>query len=231
MIVGTYTLLSSSFIQAFNGTAQKYGFNVMLFITNGESEKELVALEMLRSRQLDALVCLQRSNEWGVIESYCIWSHRHMAAAYERHNPLSLHGSVSGITLGLEYLYARGYRSIMNVFSSKGLNTPERIRAYRDFAAIYRLGLHVFLDLHGKVTIRDGEQVARWWIGQDNRPDDVAILGFDNTHLAHLLDLTTVHYPVDKQAENAFSIILSMSGHSAPNLHLLEFELIERKST
>ncbi|MMZ43478.1 Catabolite control protein B [compost metagenome] len=70
MIVGTYTLLSSSFIQAFNGTAQKYGFNIMLFITNGESEKELVALEMLRSRQLDALVCIQRSNEWSVIESY-----------------------------------------------------------------------------------------------------------------------------------------------------------------
>lgn len=258
MISGTYTLLSTSFIRAFNGSAQKYGFNVMLFITNGEPEKELVALEMLRSRQLDALVCLHRSNEWSVIESYCKYG---PIVTWQRlvnaKIPSVFMDQYKGYTLGLEYLYAKGYRGIMNVFSSKGLNTPERIKAFRDFSEKHQSDLHIYPDLHNKVTISDGENVAQWWINQDNRPDaiacsnddvaaglftelrragfsipnDVAILGFDNTDLAHLLDLTSIHYPVDKQATNAFSIILSMLEKTSPTIHTLEFELIERKST
>ena len=36
-------------------------------------------------------------------------------------------------------------------------------------------------------------------------PGDLGIMGFDNTEVAHLLDLTTIDYPVVQQAENAFS--------------------------
>lgn len=57
------------FIQAFTQSAEKHGFNITLFITNGQVEKELVALEMLKRKQLDAIVCVLRSNEWKVIRS------------------------------------------------------------------------------------------------------------------------------------------------------------------
>ncbi|MEK3737937.1 LacI family DNA-binding transcriptional regulator [Paenibacillus sp. FSL F4-0122] len=258
VLTGTYTTLSTSFIQAFNTIAQKHGFNVMLFITNGDPQQELVALEMLRSKQLDALVCLFRTNEWNVIESYAKYG---PIVTWQRlvsdTIPSVFMDQYQGYMLGLEYLYSKGYRRIANVFSSKGLNTPERIRAYNDFAAKYQIKSNDFPDFHYKLSIFDGEEVARWWIEQTNRPDaiacsndnvaaglltelrragftapvDVGILGFDNSELAHLLDLTTIHYPANDQAENAFLIILDMLGQPAPKPRLLEFELIERKST
>ncbi|UQZ33442.1 LacI family transcriptional regulator [Paenibacillus sp. PK3_47] len=258
VLTGTHTTLSTAFIQAFNTSANKHGFNVMLFMTNGDRQQELTALEMLRSKQLDALICLFRTNEWSVIESYAKYGPIVTWQRLVSHTiPSVFMDQYQGYTLGLEYLYAKGYRRIANVFSSKGLNTPERIRAYNDFADKYRLKANRFPDFHDKLTIYDGEEVARWWIRQNDRPDaiacsndsvaaglltelrragfsaprDVGILGFDNTELAHLLDLTTIHSPANKQAENAFYIILDMLGQPAPEVHTLEFELIERKST
>ncbi|GGF99810.1 hypothetical protein GCM10010912_50790 [Paenibacillus albidus] len=213
---------------------------------------------MLRSKQLDALVCLFRTNEWDVIESYAKYG---PIVTWQRlvsdMIPSVFMDQYQGYMLGLEYLYTKGYRRIANVFSSKGLDTPERIRAFNDFAFKYQLKADEIPDFHDKLTIFDGEEIARWWMKQTNRPDaiacsndnvaaglltelrragfsapdDIGILGFDNTDLAHLLDLTTIHYPANKQAENAVYIILDMLGQHVSEVHVLEFELIERKST
>ncbi|CAM4364117.1 LacI family DNA-binding transcriptional regulator [Saccharibacillus endophyticus] len=258
VVSGAYTTSSTPFIQAFNIIAQQHGFHVMLFLTDNDCGKELVALEMLRSKQLDALVCLHRANEWPIIESYTKYG---PIVTWQRLVndliPSVFMDQYQGYMLGLEHLHARGYRRIMNVYSSKGLNTPQRMRAYDDFSKKYWLDDSGFADLHGKVSITDGERIARSWVEQTDKPDaiacsnddvaaglltelkragvsvpgEVAILGFDNNNLARLLDLTTVHYPSDKQAENAFAILLDRLGQEAPALHTLEFELIERSST
>lgn len=258
VMTGIHTNLSTSFIQAFNISAQKHGFHVMMFFTNGDCQQELIALEMLRSKQLDALVCLFRTNEWKVIESYAKYG---PIVTWQRlvsdSIPSVFMDQYQGYMLGLEYLFSKGYRKIANVYSSKGLNTPERIRAYKDFVAKHHLEANEFPDFHDKLTIYDGEEIARWWMNQTIRPDaiacsndsvaaglltelrragyssptDIGILGFDNTEFAHLLDLTTVHYPANKQAENALFIILEMLGQSSPKSHSLAFELIERRST
>ncbi|RRJ64878.1 LacI family DNA-binding transcriptional regulator [Paenibacillus oralis] len=258
VIAVSYSTLLMSLIRSFHTIAQKYGFNIMLFMTNGDCDKELEALEMLRSKQLDALLCLLRTNEWDIIESYTKYG---PIVTWQRLTsdtiPSVFMDQYQGYMLGLEYLYAKGYRKILNVYSSKGLNTLERIRAYRDFIQKHGLNDSGFPQFHNKMTIHDGEEVARWWIKQMDKPeaiscstdevaagiltelrragfsvpDDVGIMGFDNTDIAHLLDLTTIHYPVDKQAENAFNIIKGMLEQSVLKLHSLEFNVVERRST
>lgn len=258
VIAVSYSTLLMSLIRSFHTIAQKYGFNIMLFMTNGDCDKELEALEMLRSKQLDALLCLLRTNEWDVIESYTKYG---PIVTWQRLTsdtiPSVFMDQYQGYMLGLEYLYAKGYRKILNVYSSKGLNTLERFRAYEDFIQKYGLKDKGFPQFHNKMTIHDGEEVARWWIKQTDKPeaiscstdevaagiltelrragfsvpDDVGIMGFDNTDIAHLLDLTTIHYPVDKQAENAFNIIKGMLEQAVPKLHSLEFNVVERRST
>ncbi len=258
VVSGGYATSSTAFIQAFHIRAQQHEFNIMMFLTDNDSGKESVALEMLRSKQLDGILCMHRANEWDVIESYAKYG---PIVTWQRlvsdQIPSVFMDQYEGYLLGLEHLYARGYRRILNVYSSKGLNTPHRMRAYDDFAAKYQLEKPGFPDLHGKVSIDDGEEIARWWLRQSNRPDaiacsnddvaaglltelrrhgisipgDVAILGFDDNPLARLLDLTTVHYPSDKQAENAFSLMAQRLGQPAPPLQPLEFRLIERRST
>lgn len=56
-------------------------------------------------------------------------------------------------------------------------------------------------------------------------------MGFDNTEVAHLLDLTTIDYPVVQQAENAFSILQNRWNNTNNGLNTLSYKLIERKST
>lgn len=128
VIAVSYSTLLMSLIRSFHTIAQKYGFNIMLFMTNGDCDKELEALEMLRSKQLDALLCLLRTNEWDVIESYTKYG---PIVTWQRLTsdtiPSVFMDQYQGYMLGLEYLYAKGYRKILNVYSSRGLNTLERI--------------------------------------------------------------------------------------------------------
>ncbi|MET3208326.1 UNVERIFIED_CONTAM: DNA-binding LacI/PurR family transcriptional regulator [Paenibacillus sp. PvR008] len=112
------------FVRGFTMYAQEHGFNIALFITNGDKERELEALEMLRRKQLDALVCMIRVNEWSVIEHYTkygpivTWQRVSIEAI-----PSVFMDQYQGYTLALEHLYARGYRKIVNVYGNmRGLN-------------------------------------------------------------------------------------------------------------
>ncbi|MFD7522629.1 substrate-binding domain-containing protein [Paenibacillus chitinolyticus] len=62
-------------------------------------------------------------------------------------------------------------------------------------------------------------------------PGDLGITGFDKTEVAHLLDLTTIDYPVVQQAENAFSILQNRWNNTNNGLNTLSYKLVERKST
>ncbi|WP_342415253.1 LacI family DNA-binding transcriptional regulator [Paenibacillus sp. FSL R10-2782] len=247
------------FVRGFTMYAQEHGFNIALFITNGDKERELEALEMLRRKQLDALVCMIRVNEWSVIEHYTkygpivTWQRVTIEAI-----PSVFMDQYQGYTLALEHLYSRGYRKIVNVYGNmRGLNTKERIRAYHDFCEKYDLDAEAFPHFYGLNSIAEGEQIAHWWVEQPNKPDafacstdylaaglltearrlDVsvpdqfAVVGFDNTEISHLLDLTTIHYPIDKQAENAFIMIRNTLEGLEEALHHLEFRLVERATT
>jgi len=249
------------FVRGFTMYAQEHGFNIALFITNGEKERELEALEMLRRKQLDALVCMIRVNEWSVIEHYTKYG---PIVTWQRVNieaiPSVFMDQYQGYTLALEHLYARGYRKIVNVYGSmRGLNTKERIRAYHDFCEKYDLDAEAFPHFYDLNSIAAGEQIAHWWAERapTDRPDafacstdylaaglltearrlgvsvpsDFAVVGFDNTEISHLLDLTTIHYPIDKQAENAFIMIRNALEGLDETIHHLEFKLVERVTT
>ncbi|WP_028588836.1 LacI family DNA-binding transcriptional regulator [Paenibacillus massiliensis] len=255
----TFSPLLISFLDAFNLAAEKYGFNITLFITNGDAGKEHVALEMLKRKQLDALVFVLRTNEWEVIESYTKYGPIVTWQRLENERiPSVFMDQYDAYATGLEHLYAKGYRNILNVYPmSTGLNTLERRRAYADFAHRRQITADDFPLFQDKTSTRDGEELASWWIAQTHRPDaifcatdevaagcitalhrmrisapgEVGIMGFNNTEVAHLLDLTTIHYPVQQQAENAFVIIHNMLNDRQEAVAPLEYRLIERHST
>ncbi|MBD8836928.1 MULTISPECIES: substrate-binding domain-containing protein [unclassified Paenibacillus] len=84
--------------------------------------------------------------------------------------------------------------------------------------------------------IRCFNEVAAGFITELRRskfsvPGDVGIIGFDNTEVANLMDLTTIHYPVDQQSENAILILQNMLHSTDKTLIPLEYTLIERLTT
>lgn len=260
IVAPSFTDSLNVFLKSFTIAAQAKNYNVTLFVTGLDKSKEMEALEMLRRKQLDGLVLAIRLNDWNVIEPYTKYG---PIVTWQRIENSSISSvfmnQYDGYMLGLEHLYAKGYRRIMNVYGNvNGLNTKSRMEAYQNFCQKYELDSQQFPPIKNKAGWRDGEKLAYWWksqtgikpdafitstdifaaglVSESHRlglriPDDFAVCGFDDMDVAHLLDMTTIHYPVDKQGENAFVIINNELNNEHISLQKLDFHLVVRKTT
>lgn len=247
------------FLRSFTLAAQKEGYNVTLFITGGDKQKELDAFEMLRHKQLDGLVLVIRLNDWDQLEPFTKYG---PIVTWQRvdskHIPSVFMNHYQGYMLGLEHLYASGCRNIANLYgSTRGLNTTSRMQAYADFCQKYKLDPKLEQQFKGLNSIEDGEAILDWYAEQSEKPDgfatssdavaaglvaearrrgyniptDFSVVGFDNIEISRLLDITTIDYPIAKQAQNAFTIIFNQLLYKNLPLLPLEFDLIKRKTT
>ncbi|MFL2099984.1 LacI family DNA-binding transcriptional regulator [Desemzia sp. FAM 23989] len=259
-IVSTDFFDTATFLlRSFTLEAQKEGYSVTIFITSHDKQKELDALEMLKSKQLDGIFLLYRTNEWDVIEQYVKYGPIVTLNRVESAVIPSVYiDQYQGYLLGLEHLYQSGCRKIINLYSSElGLNTQTRIAVFKEFTDKYALESHdptLFINLSGT---KDGATAARWFDLQAEKPDafmcasdsvaagfvaeamylgyvagkDYSIIGFDNIFLSEMLDITTIDYPVDLQAVNAFHLIYQRLTKKEQPLQSLDFKLIQRGST
>ncbi|MNI81650.1 HTH-type transcriptional repressor CytR [compost metagenome] len=62
-------------------------------------------------------------------------------------------------------------------------------------------------------------------------PEDLAIVGFDNTELAHTLGITSIYNPIADQAKNAFHLLFSKLGGAAEAPQKLQYHLVQRATT
>ncbi|WP_313641804.1 hypothetical protein [Paenibacillus sp.] len=62
-------------------------------------------------------------------------------------------------------------------------------------------------------------------------PQDLAIVGFDNSELSRTLGITTIWNPIVGQAENAFLLLAPALLGGDMELQPLSFQLIERETT
>lgn len=249
----------SLFTSGLVNAAEANGYTVTLFMTGSDVSKETEALEALRRKQVDGLVFVIFSSDLSAIAEYVkygpIVSWQRLV---HESIPSVFMNQYDGYMLALEHLYARGYRRICNAYgASKRLNTQSRIEAFADFCRKYDLDPLVCPSFQNMDTSGDGEKLVRWWldngrpadafactndwvasgiIAEARRlglriPEDFAVCGFDNLDFAHLLDLTTIHYPVDEQANNAFAIIRSRIEEIELSTRPPVFRLVERLTT
>lgn len=259
-IVSTDFFDTATFLlRSFTLEAQKEGYSVTIFITSKDKQKELNALEMLKRKQLDGIFLLYRTNDWDIIERYekygpIVTLNRVDSAVI----PSVYIDQYQGYLLGLEHLYQSGCRKIINLYSNEaGLNTQSRMSVFKEFTEKHHLESHdpkLFINLAGT---KDGAKAARWFHEQSDKPDafmcasdsvaagfvaeamhlgyvagkDYSIIGFDNIFLSEMLDITTIDYPVDLQAANAFRLIYQRLIKKEQPLQPLDFTLIQRGST
>lgn len=249
------TLLLSHFTLA----AQKEGYNISLFMTLNDKEKEIQAFEMLRRKQIDAVLLLIRLNDWSVIEPYTKYGPVVTWQRLDSENIPSVYmNQYDGYTIALEHLYKKGRKKIVNLYgSTEGLNTNSRIKAYEDFYERHHLKYDKNKNFYGLSSAKDGEKIADWWIQEKEKPDafavisdtvaaglykrakelkinipqDFSLIGFDNIEISNLLNLSTIHYPINIQAQNAFTLINNLLNNKNDELLKLNFHLIEREST
>lgn len=246
------------FLESFISIAKTYNYYVTLYFTDGDKKKEIDALNQMKYKQLDGIFILTRANKWDVIEPYSIYGpistwHRidseRIYSSYVDH--------YSGYLRSLNYLFQRGYRSIGHVLgNSENLNTKARLRAIDDFHKEKRIPIKDEWIFHDKVKIDNGRTIAQLWHEIPNKtdamafytdsvaagfiselqnlgysiPDDVAVIGFDNSDVSRLLHITTVDYSIKHQAENSFIYIHNQLNKEIIPERKMSVQLVERKT-
>lgn len=246
------------FLESFISIAKSYNYYVTLYFTDGDQKKEIDALNQMKYKQLDGVFILTRSNKWEVIEPYSLYGpiatwHRidseRVYSSYIDH--------YSGYLRSLDYLYQRGYRSIGHVLgNSVNLNTKARIRAIDDFHKEKNISINEEWIFRDDDRVDNGRHIAQLWHEMKTKtdamafytdsvaagfiselqslgysiPDDVAVIGFDNSEISRLMHITTVDYSIKLQAENSFIYIHNQLNKETIPEQEMSVRLIERKT-
>ncbi|MFB5678308.1 LacI family DNA-binding transcriptional regulator [Paenibacillus terreus] len=247
------------FMNHFIEAALRYDFQTIIYTTQGDQAKEIQAFEDLRSKRVDGLLIITCVNDPGKLSSYCrygpIISWQRMRAGQI---PSVAMDQGEGYRLGLEHLLAKGITKIANVFGRPdSLNIQSRRLAYESI--MKRHGLPVRSDWYRYEVygMLDGEQAWRSLTAMEEVPEAVlcsndyaaagilnearrhhlavpeqlAIIGFDDTELSASLGLTTIHNPIKEQAWNAFYDLWNSIGDESVEASQLSFRLVKRQTT
>ncbi len=248
------------FLNSFVETASQHGYQTIIYTSGGDPQKELQAFEDMRRKRVDALVISTCVNDLALLGSYCKYGPIVSWQRMELPEIASVAmNQYDGYMLGLEHVIQRGYTRIANAFGRpSSMNTLSRINAYEDMMRKYGLPVHPRWSRTGVYSIRQGEQLVRELLdGAEERPnailcandlvaagivsearrqqlripEDLAVVGFDNTELAHTLGITSVYNPIADQAKNAFHLLLSKLKGVEEEQQKLRYCLVQRATT
>lgn len=246
-------------INSFITTAYSYGYTTTLFVTNGDKKRERDAFDLLKSKQIDGIFLIYRSNDWSVLEKYADFG-----PVVTLHNvdseqiPSVFIDHYEGHRLALDYLWETGCRNIYNLYgTAAGLNTKRRIQAYEDFCREKRISAHPSVPFLHTISTDKVDDFIEWYMQQSDKPDavvthsdsiaalvvsrlrrkgvavpgDVSVIGFDNIDVSEVMDMSTIDYGIEEQGRNASRLLLQKLSKPTDPLAPLSFKLVKRKTT
>ncbi|UUV97940.1 LacI family DNA-binding transcriptional regulator [Vagococcus luciliae] len=251
---------TSIFLNTFTKTALKYDFYVNLYVTAGDKEKELDALNLMKYKQVDAVFIFTRSNSWDDIKPYRKYG---PISTWHRIDSPDIYSSYvnqyDSYLMSLEFLLSRGYKNIGHILGYKNnKNTLARINAlnyfYERHPELEKKEEWIFLNAK---PYQIGRNIAKKWHETSNRPDclvfytdfiaaeciselqllgysipkDIGIMGFDNNAISEIIHLTTVDCHLETQATNCFNYLYSELKNSTFSPIPIIQELVIRSST
>ncbi|WP_191556095.1 LacI family DNA-binding transcriptional regulator [Metabacillus idriensis] len=212
--------------------AEKNNYKLLIFQTNYKDLREIEALEMLKEKQIDALIICSKDCKWETIEEYQIYGPIVLCEDTRDRNISSVFvDHYDSFTSALEFLYEKGHRRIgYCVGRMTGTNSTQRELAYRDFLIKHNepfLKEYIFegcLFLEDAKRVMDrftemkkpptallvtSDQVAAGLLNLCNLlhisvPDDLAIIGFDNQPIAEIMNITTFEIPLFEIGQKLF---------------------------
>lgn len=261
IITNTITDTVMARIEPFMKFAHDADYTTTLFNTYHNPQREIEALDRLKSKELDGIFIIYRTNNWEVIEPYLEYGPivtLHNIDTNEINIPSVFIDHYEGYLKVLNYLWGQGARSIINAFgSSHGVNTERRIQAYLDFCSEKQIEPHdpeLFLNFHAyddlpllletieqleerpDAIIAHSDLLSSAIVSTFNKkgirmPEDILVVGFDNMKISELMDFTSVDYSIEEQGRNACRLLLNRLEGQQYELHPLEFKLVERGTT
>lgn len=240
-------------VEGIANEAVKNNYKLVLFQTKYELNREIEAFNMLKQKQIDALIICLRISEWEIINEYQSYgpiilceevANKKVSTTYIDH--------YKSFSIALNYLYQRGHHQIGYCIGRKtGTNSKMRQAAYKDFLSDKEQPFRQDYIFYESFGFEDGEvivnrlkemttpptallvtsdQVAAGIItcaresGIDI-PNDLAIMGFDNQPIAKIMNITTLEIPLVEVGRKLF---LQAMRHPTIYQEEIEVKLIER---
>ncbi|MCL7748370.1 LacI family DNA-binding transcriptional regulator [Halalkalibacter alkaliphilus] len=234
--------------------AVKNNYKLVLFQTNYEETREIEALDMLKHKQIDALIVCSRICSWSTINDYAGYGpivfcedtqEQPFSATFVDH--------YKSFQTALHYLADKGHKKIgYCIGRNSGANSTNRALAYKDFLTKRKLPFHPEYIFEQCLHLEDGENVvskitnmkepptallvtsdqvaagiaASSLANKISIPQEIAIIGFDNQPISKVMGITTMEIPLVEIGRNLFS----QSVQSHISYKEMDVTLIERST-
>ncbi|MCM3653389.1 LacI family DNA-binding transcriptional regulator [Metabacillus litoralis] len=230
-------------------------YKLILFQTNYQDMKELEALDMLKLKQIDAVIICSRNCDWSIIEEYLPYGPiilcedtrgKEVSSTFVDH--------YKTFTIALNYLYTKGHKRIGYCIGRRtGANSIQRELAYRDFVQKHNEPFNPDYIFDECLHFEDGEKVIERIKKMRNPPsallvtadqvaagivtccqnenisipDELAIIGFDNQPIAKYMNITTIEIPLVEMGRNLFKqAFIESVTHEEVNVELIERQTV-----
>ncbi|WP_409296354.1 LacI family DNA-binding transcriptional regulator [Peribacillus sp. SCS-26] len=243
-------------VEGIAGEAVKHNYTLVLFQTAYEKDKEIQAMDMLKNKQVDALIICSRISGLEIINKY------------HAYGPIILCEDTRGTEISstfidhyktfnhaLEYLHHKGHEKIgYCIGRNSGSNSTQREKAYRDHLRKYGKPFSQSFIFHDCFNFEDGLKVVQRLSGLEDRPTalivssdqvaagiltccqdsgipvpgDLSIIGFDNEPIAQIMKITTLEIPLSQMGRKLFLQSIDKDGitHDELTASLIERDTV-----
>jgi DNA-binding LacI/PurR family transcriptional regulator len=236
--------------------ALENNYKLVLFQTNYVEERELEALQLLKQKQIDALIICSRISSWSTIEEHTSYGPiilcedtrgKKVSSTYVDH--------YKSFMVALKHLYTKGHRKIgYCIGRNSGTNSKNRQAAFMDFVSDYQLSYEPNYIFDQCLHFEDGERVIKrikqmahppsallvtsdevaagivtCAQSQDiSIPQDLALIGFNNQPIAKMMNITTIEIPLVEIGRKLF--LQGLNDTNEPSYREIPVTLIERQT-
>ncbi|WP_173915252.1 LacI family DNA-binding transcriptional regulator [Halobacillus sp. Marseille-Q1614] len=165
----------SYLVNAIEQAAFKNNYQVLIFQSNENKDKEIYFLNLLKNRQVDGIVMTSIENDWDVIEPYTQYGPIVLCNEYlnKSNVPMVRLDQVKGAYIGTKHLIDKGHTKIAyctgGLFAEDGKD-KDRNKGYQQALEEAGLTLNpnwIFINKH---TTEDGKKVMKQMMAMNDKP-------------------------------------------------------------
>ncbi|MFC0562425.1 LacI family DNA-binding transcriptional regulator [Halalkalibacter alkalisediminis] len=242
-------------VEGIANEALTLNYNIVLIQTNYDKNRELEALDMLKHKQIDALIICSRICDWDTLKHYSSYGSITLCEDTRGRNLSSTFiDHYESFFTALEFLASKGHSKIgYCIGRTSGTNSTQRESAYRDFLQKYNHPYEVHYIFNNCLFLEDGEQVIKEikkmtdpptaiLVTSDqvaagmvtcchkeniSIPNKLALIGFDNQPIAKLMAITTMEIPLVQMGRN---LVIQATNSKDTTYDQFKSRLIERET-
>lgn len=251
--------------RAIEDQGRKHGFNVFICSTDNDADKEEEYYQLFMKKRVDGIIMVSRDKQNVVVKKILSEKVPLVMIAREIFSApvtsVMVDDYYGGMQAG-QHLLQQGHQSIAVIVENlTELGSKERLRGCVDAMKEAQLELDPQLVIEGGYTLESGKAAMKQLLQQEQVPtavfacndilaigaiqavredelkvpDDISIVGYDNTILATIIDppLTTVAQPMQEIGERSVALLVQQiqSKETVRQRVLLMPDLVVRQST